>query len=56
VSIFAAVNTIDSFALSLLSLLSIVFPDIALAERLKALLISSSEVGTVWIFSNIIWT
>jgi hypothetical protein len=44
---FAAVNIIDSFALSLLSLLSIVFPDIALDARLKALLINSSEVGTV---------
>ena len=54
VKIFAAVSIIDSFAWSLLSLLSMVFPDIALAALLKALLINSSEVGTVWIFSNII--
>jgi hypothetical protein len=44
----------DSLALNRLSLSSMVFPDIARADRLKALLINSWEVGTVWIFSKII--
>jgi hypothetical protein len=54
VRMFAAVSSMDSLALNRLSLLSMVFPDIARADRLKALLINSSEVGTVWIFSKII--
>jgi hypothetical protein len=43
----AAVNIMASLALNRSYLFSVFFTDIALAARLKALLISSSEVGTV---------
>jgi hypothetical protein len=55
VSMLAAVNTMDSLASRAVFLPEMVFPDIALVALLNDLFSNSSDVGTVFIFSKIMF-